>query len=540
MARRTGTGLRAAFAGSIALLALVNSVARAVTPYDWPQFNGDARHSGSNTRETVLSTANVGQLQQLFQVTLPAVADGAPAVLTSVSTGGGMKDLLFVNTKQGRLIALDAHTGALVWTFQHGNTTCSGGGGPCVTPSSPAVDPGRSFVYAYGLDGNVHKHDVGTGAETTGGGWPETATVKPDVEKGSSALTVATAHSGTSYLYVANSGYLGDGGNLASGAQNVFNAVCSNQTVHFVESGSPDCSSVQSGIWARAGAVYDSDIDKIFAVTGNGDFNPSSFFWGDSVFELNPDGTGSAGQPLDSYTPTNFQALQNADVDLGSTAPLILPTPGGFPFSHVGVQSGKDGVLRLLNLDNLSNQGVGPAPGRTGGELATVSLPSTPQVLTAPAAWVNPVDGSTWAFVATGASISGYRLTANGSNVTLTSQWVSATGGTSPIVANNVVYLAGSATIRAFSAVSGVQLWQASIGGIHWESPVVANGVLYIMDEAAHLTAFTVPAPVAAVPAIPKVGLWLAAASLMLLGLFAARGRTRASEGRAFGAKISS
>jgi len=64
--------------------------------------------------------------------------------------------------------------------------------------------------------------------------------------------------------------------------------------------------------------------------------------------------------------------------------------------------------------------------------------------------------------------------------------------------------------------------------------------VLYIMDEAAHLTAFTVPAPVAAVPAIPKVGLWLAAASLMLLGLFAARGRTRASEGRAFGAKISS
>ena len=510
MARRTGTGLRAAFAGSIALLALVNSVARAVTPYDWPQFNGDARHSGSNTRETVLSTANVGQLQQLFQVTLPAVADGAPAVLTSVSTGGGMKDLLFVNTKQGRLIALDAHTGALVWTFQHGNTTCSGGGGPCVTPSSPAVDPGRSFVYAYGLDGNVHKHDVGTGAETTGGGWPETATVKPDVEKGSSALTVATAHSGTSYLYVANSGYLGDGGNyqghvtainLASGAQNVFNAVCSNQTVHFVESGSPDCSSVQSGIWARAGAVYDSDIDKIFAVTGNGDFNPSSFFWGDSVFELNPDGTGSAGQPLDSYTPTNFQALQNADVDLGSTAPLILPTPGGFPFSHVGVQSGKDGVLRLLNLDNLSNQGVGPAPGRTGGELATVSLPSTPQVLTAPAAWVNPVDGSTGAFVATGASISGYRLTANGSNVTLTSQWVSATGGTSPIV---------------------------------------ANGVLYIMDEAAHLTAFTVPAPVAAVPAIPKVGLWLAAASLMLLGLFAARGRTRASEGRAFGAKISS
>jgi len=533
--RQKRNSLRA-LAGPIALLAFAASDARGATSYDWPQFNGNARHSGNDTSETTLSTANVAQLKQLFQVTLPAVADGAPVVLASVSTPGGARDLLFVNTKQGNLLALDAHTGATVWTVQHGNTGCTSPSGPCITESSPAVDPGRGFVYAYGLDGNVHKHSVATGAETTGGGWPAMATAKPDVEKASSALTVATARSGTSYLYVTHSGYIGDAGdyqghltaiNLTTGAQNVFNSLCSNQTVHFVESGSPDCPSVQSGIWARAGVTYDSDIDKIFAVTGNGPFAPSSDDWGDSVMELGADGTGASGQPVDSYTPANFQALQNGDTDLGSTDLLVLPTPAGFPFPHLGAQSGKDGVLRILNLDNLSNQGSGPAPGRTAGELATVQLASG--MFAAPVAWVNPADGSTWVFANAG-NISGYQLTASGSSVALGLKWTLSQGGTSPIVANNVLYVARANTIQALAAVSGTQLWQAAIGGIHWESPVVANGVLYIMDESAHLTAFAVPA--AAIPAVPSWALGLAAALLLMLGFYVVRSSRLSSRGR--------
>jgi hypothetical protein len=524
MPRQTHTSLRA-LAAPIALLAFAASDARGAASYDWPQFNGNARHSGNDTGETALSTANVAQLKQLFQVALPAVADGVPVVLTSVPTSGGTRDLLFVNTKQGNLLALDAHTGATVWSVQHGNTGCTSPTGPCITESSPAVDPERVFVYAYALDGSVHKHSVATGAETTGGGWPEIATAKPDVEKGSSDLTVATARDGTSYLYVAHSGYIGDAGdyqghltaiNLTTGAQSVFNSLCSNQTVHFVESGTPDCTAAQSGIWARAGVSYDSDVNKIFAVTGNGTFAPSNDDWGDSVIELNADGTGAGGQPLDSYTPTDFQALQNGDTDLGSTDLLVLPVPAGFPFPFIGAQSGKDGILRILNLDNLSNQSSGFSPGHTGGELATVQL--SQGVFAAPAAWVNPADGSTWVFVTTSSSISGYQLTASGSNVALTAKWTVAQGGTSPLVANNVLYVARGNTIQAFAAVSGASLWQGAIGGIHWESPVVANGVLYILDEAGNLTAFTAPA--AAIPAVPTWALWLAAALLLMLGFY--------------------
>jgi len=147
-------------------------------------------------------------------------------------------------------------------------------------------------------------------------------------------------------------------------------------------------------------------------------------------------------------------------------------------------------------------------------------------VFAAPAAWINPADGSTWVFVTTGSSISGYQLTASGSNVALTAKWTLAQGGTSPLVANNVLYVARANTIQALAAASGTQLWQAAIGGIHWESPVVANGVLYIMDESAHLTAFTVPAA-AAVPAVSGWALGLGAALVLMLGFYVVRSSRR-------------
>lgn len=349
--------LGGALATGLLLLALPGARGGAVSaaaPYDWPQFNGDAAHSGNNTAESTLTASNVSGLTRLFHATLPATADGAPAYLNAVAIPGGTKDLVYVTTRDGYIVALDAHTDATVWSHQNGpgtchiNTTSSASGTPCYTTSSPAIDPNRQYVYSYGLDGYAHKYAVGDGAEIKTGGWPEVTTLKGIDEKGSSALTVAMAQSGVSYLYVTHGGYPGDNGdyqghvtsiNLADGSQKVFNANCSNLTIHFVEGGATsgssqnDCSQRQTAIWARAGVVYDRDTDKIYMATGNGAFdaanNSPGNDWGDTVFALHPDGTGSGvnGNPLDSYTPSNYQDLQNGDTDIGSTAPAILPGP---------------------------------------------------------------------------------------------------------------------------------------------------------------------------------------------------------------------
>jgi len=476
--------------------------------YDWLQFNGNATHSGNNLFETSLAASNVAQLQILFQVPLPGVADGAPVYLSAVSTPSGARDLIFATTRQGHIVALDAHTGMLAWSKQYDAAGCLINKNltrneTCYTTSSPAIDPDRKFIYSYGLDGYVHKYAVGDGAEVKTAGWPELTTLKPYDEKGSSALGIATAADGASYLYVAQSGYPGDAGNyqghitainLADSTQKVFNALCSNQPVHFVDSritSGPDCyPETMAAIWARPGVVFDPYHDRILMTTGNGTFQPSGFLWGDTVFSLNIDGSSSNGNPLDSYTPLDYQHLQDTDLDLGSTAPAILPPASG-KYPHLAVQGGKDGVLRLLDLDQLSGQsGVG----HTVGEVFFMPVPMGGLILTQPAVWVNPADGSTWVFVSDANGLAALQLTINPSgDPSLALKWVSS-GGTSPLVANGVVYIAHSGKISALKATDGSLLWSnTSIGAIHWESPIVAQGVLYITDQGGKMTAYALP-----------------------------------------------
>jgi outer membrane protein assembly factor BamB len=245
-------------------------------------------------------------------------------------------------------------------------------------------------------------------------------------------------------------------------------------------------------VWGRAGVVYDSDTGRIYAASGNGDTNPAAHDWGDSVIALTPAGTGAGGNPLDAFTPANYRFLRDSDIDLGSAAPAILPAPANSRIPHLAVQAGKDGLLRLLNLDNLSQQG---GPGHIGGEVVVpIGVPQGGEVLTALAVWTNPADGRVWVFVTNGQGASGLRLVVGGDGLpSLQPVWQIGGGGASPVVAGNVLFFAGSGSIRASDPTSGRQLWQdGSSGGIHWESPIVANGRLYITNESGQLTAYGV------------------------------------------------
>jgi hypothetical protein len=399
-------------------------------------------------------------------------------------------------------VALNAANGRVVWSHQYGtgHYRINNGFQSTYTTSSPAIDPNREFVYSYGLDGYVHKYRVANGVEIKAGGWPELCTLKPFNEKGSSALAIATARNGVSYLYVANGGYLGDRGdyqghltaiNLNAGTQHVFNANGSDQPVHFVEKpGTPDWPVVQSAIWARSGVVYDATADKIFMVTGNGKFDPKEHDWGDTIFSLNPDGTGRDGDPVDSYTPRDYEELDRTDADLGSTAPAIIPAPDNCTIKDLAVQGGKDRLLRLVNLKDLSGRG---GPGHVGGEIGTpVDVPSGEMIFTAPAVWVNSRDKSSWVFLGTYEGLAAFRLQVSESGMpSLKLEWKQPEGSSSPILAGDVLFCAVSGSIRALDPVSGKVLWHdKNIGRIHWESPIVDDGVLYITDENGDLTAY--------------------------------------------------
>ena len=489
--------------------------------YDWLQFFGDGRHLGNNTLETELTQATVSGLTQLFRVHPDAANyfEGPPVILRNVSTAGGARDLAFIETHKGTLYALDARTGATVWSVTPPNPQTAK-----FTTTAPAIDPNKLYVYMYGFDGKVHRYNVTNGVEVTGGGWPEVITLKPDIEKGITFLTHATDSSGATYLYMGTSGY-GDfldyqghltSINLATGAQKVFNAMCSNQTVHFVNTpGTPDCSMVHGAIWGRSTVVYNPATNRIYGGTGDGTFDPVNHHWGDTVLGLNPDGSGAAGNPVDTYTPGIFSQLQVDDLDLGASSPTILPNSGS-KYPNIALQAGKDNVLRLINLSNLSNDAGGAGPGHTGGELwtspvidGTVNGAGHPvgTVDNAMVAWTNPADNSTWAFVPHQRVLLAYKLVLSGvGDPSLALQWSlpnTVYPGSAIIVANNVLYRAyatasgmpGAGVIEARNPVTNALLWSNStgIGSIHWQSPVVANGIVYLADNAGNLTAFALP-----------------------------------------------
>jgi outer membrane protein assembly factor BamB len=471
--------------------------------YDWLQFNGDPQHSGNNTQESTLNKSNVNQLTLKYQAALPAPAYGTPVFLHSIKTTNGVKDLLFLSTTAGDVLALDAATGIQIWIQSYPNPytlgQCLSGDPPCSTASSPAIDPDRQYVYANGLDGFVHKLQVANGVEVTGGGWPQLSTLKAYVERASSALATATS-SCVNYLYASNSGFYGEAGvfeghvttiNLDTGAQNVFNMMCSNQTTHLANPPStPNCGTHAGlevgggGVWARPGVIYDEAMDRIFAATGNGDYNPVVHDWSDSVVSLNPSGTGSGADPIDTYTPANQSTLANDDLDLGSAAPAILPVPASSNVQHLALQAGKDGVLRLLNLSNLSGAG---GVGHLGGEVgATMTVPQGGSLLSQPAVWINPADQSTWVFLFNNNGSSALRLSVDGSgSPSLTMQWKNANGGTSPLLANNVLYYAGfDGALHAVDPTTASALWSSTqqTGSPKFQTPIVAGGVVYLIN----------------------------------------------------------
>jgi hypothetical protein len=102
-------------------------------------------------------------------------------------------------------------------------------------------------------------------------------------------------------------------------------------------------------IWGVCGIA--SDGNNPFVTTGNTWNTGGSWSGGEAVIRFQP-GPIFSGSPTDYWAPTNWHDLDNADLDLGGSGPLLVDVPGATP-SHLIVALGKDGYAYLLDRDNL-------------------------------------------------------------------------------------------------------------------------------------------------------------------------------------------
>jgi len=462
------------------------SVARArdVPEADWLRFDYDAQRTGVGPAATGITAGNLHTLR-LRAVKLPGTVDSSAIELTGVKVRGRTGDVIVMTTTYGRTLALDPATGQRLWEFTPRDIG-SYQGSAQITTATPIADPDRQFVYAASPDGRIHKLALATGREVHSGGWPVSVTFDATHEKIAAALNI----SGNSVV-VTTGGYIGDippyQGHVVMIDQSsgritaVWNALCSN--VHRLIDPPRSCPASDAAIWAREGAVIEPGTGRILVATGNAPFNGSTN-WGDSVLELSPDGK----QLLHNWTPTDQAQLNSNDLDLGSTAPALLPV---FDGRRLAVQGGKAGVLDLLDLDRLDGTTAGAGP-RTGGEVQQLPSPGGDQVFTAPAVWTH--GGRTWIFVGDGSGTWAYTLGGSGAAPRLSVAWKSGSGGTSPVIAGGLLYVYDpSGSLDVYAPTTGRELLSLPAGSGHWNSPIVVGGrvILPVGNANDHATSGT-------------------------------------------------
>jgi hypothetical protein len=462
--------------------------------YDWLQFEFSPEKTGNNTSETTINTSNVSQLKLLFDVALPAAdnPDGAPVLLTGVSTPGGVKDLVFVQGEHSDLTAFDASNGSVVWTRGAVSGTSYGN-------TAPAIDPNRLYIYYSADDGKAHKINVGDGTEVTTGGWPAST----GGGKSGPQLTIATAANGHTYLYCANlgtgTGTFGLGHetviDLATASEHIFNNCASEQPDTY----SPTTTTSGCRPWSRS-TIYDPALDRVFYMAANnsGTNWVAGHVWRESWLALAADGStlvnSTGGWPVDSYTPTNWSSLVSSDQDIGTGGMGLLPVGLSSKYPNIGVSPGKDKMIRVINLADMSGQG---GPGHLGGELSIYNFSAMSLMRSNCCVWTNPADNQVWVFVPGNNGIAGFKVLIDASgNPSLSLAWSNIPGGThwttSAFVANNVLFAAtgggedttteSTREVNAMDPTTGKVLWSGAIDEFHWASPILANGVLYMAD----------------------------------------------------------
>lgn len=446
--------LAAPFLVALAVVASAGAGVRAKAPagMDWPLFGYDtARHDSAPG--SGITAANVAGLHRQV-VQLGGTVDSSAIYLHDVRVEGRVRDVFFVTTTYGRTIAIDAATGRVLWRFTPASYARLRGTAQ-VTTATPAASVDRTAIYAASPDGVVRKLRISDGKVL----WATSVTRDPTHEKLTSGINVFGGR-----VIVTTGGYIGDAppyqGHVATLSErtgrivHVWNSLCSNRAGLIVPS---TCSASDSAIWSRNGAAVDPANGDLVVATGNAPYDGNTS-WGDSVLVLSPD----ASRLLRHWTPADQQHLNDDDLDLGSTSPALLP--GGF-----AVQGGKDGLLRLLQLHTLP----GPTP-RTGGELQTLSAPGSTDVFTEPAVWQGK-----WVFVATSAGTEALRF----SGGRLHPAWSNGTGGTSPVVAGSLLYVANpSGGIDVYVPATGRLVTTLPSGSLHWQSPIVAGGRIALAE----------------------------------------------------------
>ena len=414
------------------------AASRRVSEAAWLTYHGNLARTG-----VAAAGPPLGSARRLWS----APVDGA--VYAEPLIGQGK---VIVATENDSVYAFDVVNGRRAWRA-HLGTPVPGGDLPCgnIDPSgitgTPTIDTRAAVVYVVTFERFEHRLvalDLASGRVR----WQrpiDPPGADPRTHQQRAALALSHGH-----VYIAYGGLYGDCGDYHGW---VLGAPASGPTGQLLGYRVP--TEREGAIWAPSGPAIDGD-GNVYVATGNGS-SSSAFDFGNAVIRLTP-----ALERSDFFAPSNAPELSSADLDLGSTGPLLLPHSRAFII-------GKTGVGYLLNTSRLGGIGhpvasrgiCGAAFGGSAYANGTIYVPCTDGIVAV--------------------RVAGDRLEP---------AWSHGDAPGSPILAGPGLWAVGGQALLQLDPRTGRERFSAPIGDpAHFATPAAAGGRIFVA-AGGHVYAF--------------------------------------------------
>jgi hypothetical protein len=491
--------------GLVFLLSMVVvSVASSAAQNPVPTSRGNGARTGANTNETLLTPATVSSngFGHLFSVPVDYVVMAQPLFVPNVNISGqGIHNVVYVVTQADSVYAIDADNGARLWTSSmlNGGTVATGTYLPCSYGGfkqegiigTPVIDPNTNTMYLVAktvLNGAVrhdlHALDITTGIDRPGS--PVQIVATSTSNKGHVTNFNSLHQKNRPGLLLVNGNiYIGFGSNGCNDGNTGW--VLSYNESSLVQNGvfntAPDSgftSIWQSGVGLTADNLGNIYIETAETGASGYDIPNGGQTYCNTVLKLSP-----TLAVADYFTPWSVAYLESHDLDMSSTGAVVLPDQGG-PFAHELIASGKQGVVYVLNRDNMGM--FSPNDSQVIQEMTLVPGATTDVLFGAPAYWNNTLyfapDNAPLSAVPLANGLLGTPLTTSGKYAGSHSPTISANGNT-----NGVMWVVSGTQLLAFDAVSLKLIYGSNQAGArdklpaalgHFATQTVANGKVYV------------------------------------------------------------
>ena len=353
-----------------------------ILSFTFPQVNVSTQHNnlsrtGENVKEIILNIDNVNQTSfgKIFTRAVDDQIYAQPLIISGVNIPGkGKRNVVFVATVNNSVYAFDAETPSqtdYLWKtsfLSNGvvpprNTDMTGacGGnyldfsGNMGIVGTPVIDTvsGILYVVSRTKEGSnyvqkLHALYIADGKEIPNS--PVTITATYPGTSGTNNFDAQRQNQRPGLLLLNGIVYIGWASHCDWGPYHGWFLGYDTKTLQqkIVYNTTPNGES--GGIWMSGQAPSADESGNIYLVTGNGTVgynnDPKAIInRGESSLKLTPNGTGLTISSW--FTPYNYQYLENGDIDLGSSGPILLPG------TKIAVFGGKDGVLYVVNRDNM-------------------------------------------------------------------------------------------------------------------------------------------------------------------------------------------